>query len=221
MQKYIWEPLGIKNMTFHLEERPDMVKRRAGTGERMGGVDPAFGTPADPSAKIQHCATGVSSWWQEEGVPDDSGGAGAFGSIVEYQKILHSITAGDEKLLSKEMNDELFRPQLSDGSKKQLMALCTFKEVNDVQGATLPLGTQLDYALGGAVCLEDMEGRRRKGTMYWAGLPNLYWFADRKSGISGIYGSQVLAPGDPKSSEMFKQFELAMYRKIEDSGAKL
>ncbi|KAH6713591.1 beta-lactamase/transpeptidase-like protein [Leptodontidium sp. MPI-SDFR-AT-0119] len=221
MQKYIWEPLGIKNMTFHLEERPDMIERRAGTSERMGGIHPMFGTPADPSAKIQHCADGISFWWQEEGVADDFGGAGGFGSIIDYQKILHSITAGDGKLLSKEMNDELFRPQLSDASRKQMMALCTFKEINDIQGPTIPIGAQLDHALGGALCMEDMEGRRRKGTMYWAGLPNLYWFADRNTGVSGIYGSQVLPTGDPKSSEMFKQFELAMYDKVQNGGHKL
>ncbi|KAH7346744.1 beta-lactamase/transpeptidase-like protein [Rhexocercosporidium sp. MPI-PUGE-AT-0058] len=221
MQKYIWDLLGIKNMTFHLEERPDMLRRRASTSERMGGIDPKFGTPADPSSKIQNCADGCSIWWPDEGVLDDSGGAGAFGSIVDYQKILHSITAGDGKLLSKKMNDELFRPQLGDGSQKRLMALCTFKEINDIDGATLPIGTQLNYALGGALCMEDMEGRRRKGTMYWAGLPNLYWFADRETGISGIYGSQVLPPGDPKSSEMFKQFEMAMYKEVKEDGHKL
>ncbi|KAK0107817.1 hypothetical protein ONS96_003607 [Cadophora gregata f. sp. sojae] len=225
MQKYIWEPLGIKNMTFHLEDRPDMLKRRAGTGERMGGINPMFGCPADPSAKIQHGVEGVSFWWRDEGVPDDSGGAGAFGSIVDYQKILHSITAGDGKLLSKEMNDELFRPCLSERSRKQFMALCTFKEINAIHGATLPMGTQLDYAPGGAICLEDIESRRRRGTMYWTGLPNLYWFADRDGGISGIYGTQTLAPGDPKSGEMFKQFEIvAMYKKAKetrDAGQKL
>ncbi|KAH7397682.1 beta-lactamase/transpeptidase-like protein [Cadophora sp. MPI-SDFR-AT-0126] len=217
MQKNIWEPLDIKNMTFHLEERPDMLKRRAGTGVRMGGVNPIFGCPADPSAKIMHGADGVSFWWKDEGVPDDSGGAGAFGSIVDYQKILHSITAGDGKLLSQEMNDELFRPCLSEGSRKQLMALCTFKEINVVHGPTLPIGTQLDYAVGGAICLEDVEGRRRKGTMHWLGLPNLYWFADRDTGVSGIFGTQTLAPGDPKSAEMFKQFEIAMYEKAKET----
>jgi CubicO group peptidase (beta-lactamase class C family) len=38
MQKYIWGPLGIKNMTFHLKERPDMLERLPEMTERLGGM---------------------------------------------------------------------------------------------------------------------------------------------------------------------------------------
>ncbi len=48
MQKNIWEPLGIKSMTFHLEERSDMRSRLMATSERIGGVHPMFGTPVCP-----------------------------------------------------------------------------------------------------------------------------------------------------------------------------
>jgi CubicO group peptidase (beta-lactamase class C family) len=51
MQKYIWGPLGIKNMTFHLEERPDMLERLPEMTERVGGMS-IFTTAANPSAKL-------------------------------------------------------------------------------------------------------------------------------------------------------------------------
>lgn len=41
---------------------------------------------------------------------DDEGGSGCFGSIIDFHKVLRSITSGDGKLLGQEMSDELFKP---------------------------------------------------------------------------------------------------------------
>jgi hypothetical protein len=122
---------------------------------------------------------------------DDSGGAGAYGSMVDYQKILHSITVGDGKLLGSDMLEELFKPQLKEAAQAQFNMLLSIKEAADTMTAGIPIGTKMGHALGGAVILEDLDGRRRKGTLNWAGLPNVFWWADRTSGVSGIYGSQV------------------------------
>jgi hypothetical protein len=122
------------------------------------------------------------------GMSDDSGGAGAYGSMVDYQKILHSITAGDGKLLRAGMLEELFRPQLTEAVQAQLSMLLSIREVPDVMTPGIPMGTKMGYALGGSVILEDLEGRRRKGTLNRARLPNIFW-ADRASDVSGIYGS--------------------------------
>ena len=43
------------------------------------------------------------------------------------------------------------------------------KEFAQIQAQGLPMGAQIDIALGGAVVLEHVEGRR---TLYWTGLPN-------------------------------------------------
>jgi CubicO group peptidase (beta-lactamase class C family) len=96
MQKYMWEPLGITNITFHPEERPDM--HVAEMSVRTGGVHPVWGVPLEPDSKVT---------WSEDNVwppmSDDSGDAGAYTSAIDYQKILHSITDDDGKLLGKEM----------------------------------------------------------------------------------------------------------------------
>ena len=34
-------------------------------------------------------------------------------------------------------------------------------------------------------------GRGEK-TLWWAGLPNLYWWCDRKNGLAGIIATQIL-----------------------------
>ena len=36
---------------------------------------------------------------------------------------------------------------------------------------------------------------RKPGSAAWSGMPNLYWWADRESGVGGIIGSQILPSG--------------------------
>ena len=78
------------------------------------------------------------------------------------QKILHSITAGDGKLLQARMLEELFRPQLTEAAQAQFSILLSMKEVADVMTSGIPMGTKWGYALGGSVILEDLEGRGRR-----------------------------------------------------------
>jgi CubicO group peptidase (beta-lactamase class C family) len=208
MQEHILQPLSIKNITFHLPTRPDMATLLLPMSHRIGGLSP-FGTPLTPEAKLE---PGVNPWWPAD-VLGDAGGGGAYAPITDVQKILHSITASDEKLLSTEMNDELFRPQLGAVSRAHLMEALKIGESGALSAPGLPMGTEVDYALGGMVVLQDVEGRRRSGSMHWEGIPNVFWWADRKEGICGVYGSQVLGIGDPKSIERFKDFEKTMYER--------
>jgi hypothetical protein len=114
-------------------------------------------------------------------------------------------------LLKQESLDEMFKPQLSPSSQAYLMKLCKAPELNDSMASSIPIGTKVDYGLAGMLCLEDIDGRRRSGTMCWSGLPNLYWFSDRKSGICGMYASQLIPTADPKSISLFAKFEVEMY----------
>ena len=41
---------------------------------------------------------------------------------------------------------------------------------------------------------EGPTGRGR-GTGWWAGLPNLFWWCDREKGVGGIIASQILPFG--------------------------
>jgi hypothetical protein len=109
----------------------------------------------------------------------------------------------------------MFKPQLSKSSQAYLMRLCKSPELSDGMAPSMPMGTKVDYGLGGMLCLEDIEGRRRSGTMFWSGLPNMYWFSDRKSGMCGMYASQLVPTGDPKSIELFAQFEATMYERAQ------
>lgn len=213
MRTNICQPLGIKDLTFHLERREDIRKRMPDMSKREGEVHPMFGSTMNPEGKVVWTKDRV---WGDP-VEDDFGGAGGYATATDYSKILHSICSNDGKLLKKETVDEMFRPQLSEESQKHLTGLLTIWQLNNMFGG-LPTGTEVDFGLGGLLCLNDLETTgRKKGSMSWGGLPNLVWWMDRQAGLSGIYASQVIPPGDPRSLEMARKFEGAMYERLKQS----
>jgi CubicO group peptidase (beta-lactamase class C family) len=108
MRANLWEPLGIKEMTFHPSSRPDMKARLADMSLR--GED---GKVAFSDARLP-CHDGDGNE-----VADCMGGQGSFVSAEEYLKVLHGILTCDtnEKLLKKETVETFFAPQLGEGSR--------------------------------------------------------------------------------------------------------
>jgi len=94
MEKYIWEPLGMKDCTFHPTSNASVMEKLTDMSVREGGLT-MFGTSDSPNSKVTH--TDETTWNLE--TKDCFGGSGAYGNVVEYQKMLHSICADDGKLL--------------------------------------------------------------------------------------------------------------------------
>lgn len=159
-EKYIWQPLGIKDMTFFVEGRPELKVRKAAMSIRNA-----------PDGK----ATPYNGPIPYEGVKDCMGGQGLSACAPEYLKVIHSLLADDGKLLKKESVAELFTPQLTNMSQNALMKIMENPDLNNVYGATLPIDCKKDWGLGGLLCLDQLPGWRSKGTMTWTGLPNLCW----------------------------------------------
>jgi len=206
MEKNIFQPLGIENITFNLQFKPQMLPRHVDMSMRTGDVNAQFGTAIDSSAPLVF----TPPFDLAKSLEDESGGAGAFASLVDYSKILKSLSADDEKLLGPDTVEELFRPQLGGGPLEKFQELLTFKEMNNIM-AGIGVGVNANHSFGGAVIMEDIPGRRRMGTMTWAGMPNLYWWIDRAAGISGVFGTQILPTGDEKAIELFREFENFVY----------
>ncbi|MCJ1478910.1 hypothetical protein MMC13_007594 [Lambiella insularis] len=198
MKTHIWEPLGIKDMIFHLRDRPDLKKRMADLSMR------------DPSGS--GTAFYIDHIFQKD-YDDAMGGRGVFGTVPEYMKVLQSILADDGKLIKSESVDELFKPHLGKESQQSLMKLCEDPVLN-FQLRGVPLGIRKNWSLGGILIEEDLPGWWRKNTLGWGGLPNLTWFVDREAGLCGMYGSQLIPSGDPKSIELSEVFERAMYKEL-------
>lgn len=208
MKENIFTPLGIKNMTFFIEKRPDMK-------EKM------------PSMTWRDTATGKATQTRPaaEGVPaaqptEAMGGGGITSSPTDYIKILHAILKNDGTLLKKETIDMMFQPHLTPESKAGFMKLLSIPDFNQMVG-NLPQDVSKDWGLGGLLIEGDFPEWRSKGTMSWGGMPNLIWFIDREAGLCGLYASQILPPGDLKSVEMSTLFEKEMYARYKKESARL
>ncbi|THV44377.1 hypothetical protein BGAL_0658g00020 [Botrytis galanthina] len=209
MIKYICTPLGITDLTFHIDQNPALLSRLVDMTLRVGGTTP-IGTSANPTGAIVYTA---DTFWSQPQI-DDAGGAGVYTSMPSYQKVLHSITISDEKLLSKAMNDTMFEAQLTEQQLAGLEEARQNPKTRSLITSTIPFKAKIDHGLGGMLVLEDLEGRRKKGAMHWSGLPNLNWWADRKAGVSGVYGSQLIPTVDQQTHDMYVEFEKAVYAEV-------
>ena len=156
MQREIWGPLGIEEMTFFLHEREDLMKRM-----------PVMSARDEKSGKAVPMPRVVQA-------TDAMGGGGMYATPTEYLKVLHAVLKNEGTLLKKETVDEMFRPHLSKDSQQALMKVMSFPEVNLMMGG-MPERTEMDWGLGGLLILENMPQWRKKGTMTWGGMPNLTW----------------------------------------------
>ena len=204
MQKHLWDPLGIKNITFHQELKPDVRKNLVKMSTR--GKQKIRGMASPTEDKVE--------WTDEllyaDPCADEFGGAGAIGSATEYIKILHSICSDDGNLLMSETIDEMFTPQLGVESQKALANFIQFIIDNGMFTSQEP-ETEVSYGLGGLLVLSDKKTGVKSGTLSWSGLPNLLWTIDRGSGLSLLYASNLGPFGDQKSHKMQQLFEKEMY----------
>jgi CubicO group peptidase (beta-lactamase class C family) len=212
MEKNIWTPLGIKNITSHQERKPDVKKNLVKMTSRGVVENAALGFAARTEAKVE---------WTDEPVYDDPtvdeyGGAGGIGSAVEYIKILDSILADDGKLLKSETIDLALTPQLTGGAEQAVNGFLGAPFSAGAFSSKKP-GTKFNYGLAGGLVMDDVKGSLRSRTMTWSGLPNLLWTIDRKAGLTLFYASNILPFGDYKSAEFQQLFEKEIYARFERS----
>jgi hypothetical protein len=55
---------------------------------------------------------------------------------------------------------------------------------------------------------------RSKNTVQWAGLANLWWWADRDNGVAGIVCTQILPFADAKVLGLWAEVEKEVYKAI-------
>jgi CubicO group peptidase (beta-lactamase class C family) len=118
MKKNLWDPLGIRDATFHLSSRPDMHARLADMSRRS---EDGKAVHADELMYLDENGNEFEECF---------GGHGSFTTAEEYIKVLRAVLvcgAGGGKhsggILKKESVDELTKSQLSEASKKHINAL--------------------------------------------------------------------------------------------------
>ena len=201
MQKHIFEPLGLTHTTFRPKNNEAIMSRMAG---RVGR------TPTGELIKEE------SGQYPVKDNKDDLGGGGLYSCAQDYIKVLTSLLMDDGKLLEGEMYKELFRGQLE--HPEAFAAAATNRIYGQffapAFGASRGNDTKWDYALGGAIVDNEIPGQASKGTLFWSGLPNNYWFVDRKNGVCGYYASWLLPPGDAITGKLFGALQRAAMKEV-------
>lgn len=187
LQRHIWEPLGITRMTFW----PTIVS---------GGTAPV-------KISVRDSASGGFSALKEpfltEGVTDCFGGQGVYASMEDFLKVLHSILADDRKLLTSRSIAMMFQPQLLPPSRESLQ-----RRVRDSGPESSFIGIfdhyrLYDWGLGGMLAMENEPSGRRRNTLFWSGMPNLFWVSTRSNSES--YDTK------PSSSLLIESLIFAVY----------
>ena len=196
MKDRIFDPLGMVDIGFTMSE--SMKARRATIHDRAmdGKLTPLpdLVLPQPPEM--------------------DMGGHGLYASVGEYMKFIRMMLndgAGPNgRVLKAETVAQMCHNGLgalkSGGWTSSIPSLS-----ND--GEFFP-GLPKSWAYTFQVNDAPTPSGRPAGSLMWAGLANLFYWIDRKSGIGGFWGSQILPFHDVASYPGFVDFETALYQHL-------
>lgn len=196
LQQRILDPLGMSSTAFSMT--PDMRARRAQVHQREadGSLTPLalFELPPDPEVHM--------------------GGHGLYSTAQDYCRFirmwLNDGMGPEGPVLRRETVEMAERNGLGDMKIKGLPtcnpALTNYAEF-------FP-GMPKSWALSFMINDEDAPTGRPAGSLAWAGLANLYFWIDRKTGVGGYWATQVLPFADPVSVGGYLEFETAVYRSL-------
>lgn len=204
----------MTSATFRPYENPSIYNKVVDMALRDGPTHPLFGSTTAPNAPV---IKSQNQQFRDLLVTDDSGGGGCFCSAPDFAKLLRSLVSPSApQILTPASIAAMFEPQLGAASKKRLATILSFQEINNSMGGLPGAGDgDMDWGLGGQMVMKGIEGRRKKGTMFWGGIPNLFWWIDRESGVSGMFATQVWPWGDPRCVELMEVFERAIYEAVD------
>jgi len=195
-QKYIFLPLGIKNISMF--PSTEMKAKLAHMHSR------------DSSGNIttrEHLQRRPLYANLDKKDIFNSAGAGCFAQPSEYAKIIATLlndgtspTTG-AKILESKTVDAMFAnqiPEMPDFARQGIKA--AIPELTNPIGELYPQGNE-PQGWGLTFMLTIAEGATGRGrnTGWWAGLPNLFWWADREKGVGGIVASQIIPFGGASS----------------------
>ncbi|WAO86011.1 Beta-lactamase domain-containing protein [Fusarium falciforme] len=212
-QKYIFEPLGINDMSF-LPSR-DMRARLAGFWQRDANdrLSPRQYPLSKPLVPDQ-----ASDMFQ-------SGGAGLWGTTREYSKLLRVLLNNGtspltgKAILQPDTVEMMFENQLTrdpDFARTSLSAVkpelvYPSEELYPLCPDSEPQGWGLGFMISPGVT------GRSKHTAHWSGLSNCFWWCDREKGVAGIVASQLLPFPDLKVVQLWANVEEATYNGLQEN----
>ncbi|WP_029583932.1 serine hydrolase [Bradyrhizobium sp. URHD0069] len=190
----VFAPLGIADMAFSLS--PSMRERLATMHQREadGSLTPLpdMQLPADPEV--------------------DMGGHGLHASIGEYMKFIRMWLNDGAGPHGRVLNTETVEAAVRNGLQAHQTVTVLPGVIPTISNdAEFFPGLKKSWSYTFMVNDEDAPTGRPAGALGWAGLPNLFYWIDRKNGFGGYWATQILPFGDPISFGAYMDFETAAY----------
>lgn len=196
----IFDPLGIKDMTFELND--GLRQRLAGMHAR--GADGSL-TPMDfelPDTPEIHM-----------------GGHGLYGTVGDYMRFirmwLNDGMGPHGRVLKPETVAMAAQNHL--GEKKIGMLPGVIPSLSN--DAEFFPGLSKSWSYSFMVNDDEAPTGRPAGALGWAGLANLFYWIDRDNGFGGFWATQILPFGDPVSFTGYMDFESSFYASLKSAKA--
>ncbi|TQS33554.1 hypothetical protein Golomagni_06098, partial [Golovinomyces magnicellulatus] len=212
MQENICQPLGLKNMNMFPTE--EMKKNLVFMHQR---------SPDGKLSQRHHLLRRAitASTPAEKKAILNSGGAGMFAKPSEYCRVISALLNDGTcaktgvKLLEKATVDEMFTnqiPQFPDFGRQGIPA--SLPDLTNPLPDLYPQQGNPGQGWGLTFMINGGPTGRSNGTGWWAGLANLFWWADRENGVGGMICSQILPFGDLNVMTLWGQVEATVYQDL-------
>lgn len=200
LSKVIYEPVGMTSCTFHKKDASDLVKIHFRKNDETLVLMKKLPLNLDPIL--------------------DLGGQGCFGTVGDYLKFIrvwlnYGYSPDSNKRILKESTVKF---AITNHIPEELEFEFIGLSHNLLDEDEYPDRKADGWTLTGAAYgLNDMPSGRPKGTNYWSGVANLFFWIDYQNGIGGFYGVQVLPFMDEYNVESYIKFETEVYKALKES----
>ena len=199
MKERIFAPLGMQDIAFNMSD--SMKSRRALLHDRAqdGKLTPLpdLVLPQPPEM--------------------DMGGHGLYATVGEYMKFIRMFLNDGAGPNGRVLKAETVEAMSKNGLPAGVMSGGWSTSIPSLSNpGEFDPGIKKTWAYTFQRNEEDTVTGRPAGSLMWAGLGNLYYWIDRKNGIGGFWGSQILPFLDAVSYPGFVDFEAAVYRSLKN-----
>ena len=192
MQERLLDPLGMEDTGFRI--RPHMRARLAKIHQR--GKDGSLTStdielPAAPEV--------------------DMGGHGLYSTARDFAKFLRMWLAGGTGPLGRILKSETIKMASRSGLGAHRVHPLPGVRPNVSHDLDFFPGLPKSWGLSFLINEADAPTGRKAGSLAWAGVANVFYWIDPKSGIAGVWMAQVFPFLDPEALAGYLDFERATY----------
>ena len=193
MKDHILSQLGMHDTSFIIT--PDMKRRLSKIHNRDGnGVLSASELVLPQDGEVQN------------------GGHGLYSTIGDYMKYVRMILNDGAGANGRVLKPETVHAMAKDGLNGRKITMIPTAIPALSHDAEFFPGMPKSWGYTFMINDEDAPTGRPAGSLAWAGLANLYYWIDKKNGLGGMWGTQILPFADPTSVGGFLEFETAVYK---------